>query len=369
MIFKRDSKLSGENDPFKQSFAPRNSKHLPPELKKYWNQRYLLFSLYDEGIMIDEEGWYSVTPEYLAEYIAKRCSCDTIIDAMCGVGGNTIQFAKTLIAIDIDEKKLHCAKNNASIYGVEDNIEFILGDFYDLIPNLKADVVFLSPPWGGPSYLKSKGYDIKTMILVDGEKLFREARKITKNIAYYVPKSINFDQMSKLCDPDEVCEFQQVIFGEKIKSYVTYYGNLVGNHFSEVIKVPKYWANDTSDNHIKSEEYYDNLVDNNLSEEIKVPKYRANEEIDDNLMNNNLSVSEEIQVPKYRANEENYDNLMDDLMDNNISEEVKIPKYQVNDTSDNHTQSVETEKNSKKRKRKRRRKRTSEFTHTKNIKN
>jgi len=41
------------------------------------------------------EGWYSVTPEYLAEYIAKRCACDTIIDAMCGVGGNTIQFAKT----------------------------------------------------------------------------------------------------------------------------------------------------------------------------------------------------------------------------------------------------------------------------------
>ncbi|RIA91568.1 RNA cap guanine-N2 methyltransferase-domain-containing protein [Glomus cerebriforme] len=238
-------------------FRPTSSKHLPRGLEKYWHQRYLLFSLYDEGIMMDEEGWYSVTPEYLAEYLAKRCACDTIIDAMCGVGGNAIQFAKTckkVIAIDIDETKLYCAKNNASIYGVEDKIEFILGDFYDLVPQLKADVVFLSPPWGGPSYLKSKVYDIKTMIPLDGERLFRESNKITKNIAYYVPRSINFNQMKILCDPDKVCEFQQVIVWDKIKSYVVYYGDLVGNYYSEVIKIPKYWANDTSTDYIQSEE-------------------------------------------------------------------------------------------------------------------
>ena len=41
------------------------------------------------------EGWFSVTPEKIAEHIAERCRCDTIIDAFCGVGGNTIQFAFT----------------------------------------------------------------------------------------------------------------------------------------------------------------------------------------------------------------------------------------------------------------------------------
>ncbi|GBC07833.1 hypothetical protein RclHR1_07710017 [Rhizophagus clarus] len=233
-----------------------NSKHLPPRLEKYWYQRYLLFSLYDEGIMMDEEGWYSVTPEYLAEYLAKRCACDTIIDAMCGVGGNAIQFAKTckkVIAIDIDKTKLYCAKNNASIYGVEDKIEFILGDFYDLIPQLKADVVFLSPPWGGPSYLNSKVYDIKTMIPVDGERLFRESSKITKNIVYYVPRSINCNQMKMLCDPDEICEFQRVFVWNKFKSYIVYYGDLVGNYCSEVIKLPRYLVNDTSADVIKSD--------------------------------------------------------------------------------------------------------------------
>lgn len=62
---------------------------------KYWFQRHRLFSLYDDGIKMDLEGWYSVTPESIAIHIAERCRCDVIIDAFCGVGGNTIQFAMT----------------------------------------------------------------------------------------------------------------------------------------------------------------------------------------------------------------------------------------------------------------------------------
>lgn len=45
-----------------------------------------------------------------------------------------------VIAIDIDPVKLHCAKNNARIYGVEHKIEFILGDFFELAPYLKVSV-------------------------------------------------------------------------------------------------------------------------------------------------------------------------------------------------------------------------------------
>lgn len=41
------------------------------------------------------ESWFSVTPEKIAEHIAERCKCDTIIDAFCGAGGNAIQFAFT----------------------------------------------------------------------------------------------------------------------------------------------------------------------------------------------------------------------------------------------------------------------------------
>jgi hypothetical protein len=31
------------------------------------------------------ESWFSVTPEKIAQHIAKRCACDTIVDAFCGV--------------------------------------------------------------------------------------------------------------------------------------------------------------------------------------------------------------------------------------------------------------------------------------------
>jgi len=46
-------------------------------------------------IFFFKEGWFSVTPEKIARHIAKRCRCDVIVDAFCGVGGNTIQFAFT----------------------------------------------------------------------------------------------------------------------------------------------------------------------------------------------------------------------------------------------------------------------------------
>ena len=55
-----------------------------------------------------------------------------------------------MIAIDIDPHKIEAARHNAKIYGVEDRIQFIVGDFFEVIPTLNiADVIFLSPPWGG----------------------------------------------------------------------------------------------------------------------------------------------------------------------------------------------------------------------------
>ncbi|ELW71973.1 Trimethylguanosine synthase [Tupaia chinensis] len=149
-----------------------------PELAKYWVQRYRLFSRFDDGIKLDREGWFSVTPEKIAEHIAGRVSqsfkCDTVVDAFCGVGGNTIQFAltgKRVIAIDIDPVKIDLARNNAEVYGVADKIEFICGDFLLLASSLKADVVFLSPPWGGPDYATAETFDIRTMMSPDGYPL------------------------------------------------------------------------------------------------------------------------------------------------------------------------------------------------------
>jgi trimethylguanosine synthase len=73
--------------------VPGMSEAKSQKLTKYWIQRYSLFSRFDEGVKLDEEGWFSVTPEIIAKHQASRCSHGLVIDAFTGVGGNAIQFA------------------------------------------------------------------------------------------------------------------------------------------------------------------------------------------------------------------------------------------------------------------------------------
>ncbi|NWR59039.1 TGS1 synthase, partial [Bucorvus abyssinicus] len=207
-----------------------------PELAKYWAQRYRLFSRFDEGIKLDREGWFSVTPEKIAEHIAVRVSqsfnCDIVVDAFCGVGGNAIQFAltsKRVIAIDIDPEKLSLARNNAEVYGVADQIEFVCGDFMVLAADLQADVVFLSPPWGGPDYATAEIFDIQTMIYPDGYP-FKHAllsKKITNNIVYFLPRNADIDQVASLAGPGGKVEIEQNFLNNKLKTITAYFGDLI----------------------------------------------------------------------------------------------------------------------------------------------
>jgi len=207
---------------------------IPPELtgvSKYWAQRYRLFSKYDKGIRMDEESWYSVTPEKIARHIALKCQCDVVVDAFCGVGGNTIQFALTcakVIAVDIDREKVAMARHNARVYGVEDKIEFIIGDFFKVVPSLKADAVFLSPPWGGPKYVNQEVFDLKLMGgMMDGFDVFFTAKKVTENIAYFVPRNTNVDQLASLAGKGGKVEVEQNLLNRKTKTLTAYYGNLM----------------------------------------------------------------------------------------------------------------------------------------------
>ncbi|XP_049489639.1 trimethylguanosine synthase isoform X3 [Panthera uncia] len=211
-----------------------------PELAKYWAQRYRLFSRFDDGIKLDREGWFSVTPEKIAEHIAGRVSqsfkCDIVVDAFCGVGGNTIQFAltgKRVIAIDIDPVKIDLARNNAEVYGIADKIEFICGDFLLLASHLKADVVFLSPPWGGPDYATAETFDIRTMMSPDGFEIFRRSQKITNNIVYFLPRNADIDQVASLAGPGGQVEIEQNFLNNKLKTITAYFGDLIRRSASE----------------------------------------------------------------------------------------------------------------------------------------
>jgi trimethylguanosine synthase len=204
--------------------TPKPRKHWEV-LDKYWYQRYRFFSLWDEGALIDDDSWFTICPEKLSIHIAERCRSDTVVDAFCGCGSNAIQFAMTchhVIAIDIDAEKIRRAKHNAHIYGVGDRIEFIVGDSLKILPKLKADVAFLSPPWGGPGYIENdkfsardiqfdpiyqvgdrkdrhcdaEGKEMDDSRFLDGFGLLRLAQSAAPNVAIFMPR--NFDKNDML---------------------------------------------------------------------------------------------------------------------------------------------------------------------------
>jgi trimethylguanosine synthase len=242
-----------------------------------------LFSRFDQGIKLDKESWFSVTPEAIADHIAARLvGLDenlTIIDPFCGVCGNAIAFAKRdevklVVCVDVDLEKLKKAAWNARVYDIpNDKIVFIHSDAYtilsqynngsllpspsrendpesspliekgyrigqhELLPN-KIDMVFLSPPWGGMDYLKvgKRNYDLKCIELdhaenkIDGEELLIVAAKAVgegRPIAYFLPRNTNGIKLARSvlkagCTGPVVME-QNVLNG-KLKTITAYVG-------------------------------------------------------------------------------------------------------------------------------------------------
>jgi len=119
---------------------------------KYWAQRRRLFTRFDRGIQLDAEGWYSVTPEIIADHVADRVQNLVttfsafqkhkeekngkgiiILDGFCGCGGNAIAFGKIpshivskIVCVDTDRSKLLKAAHNASLYDIpRDKLVFV----------------------------------------------------------------------------------------------------------------------------------------------------------------------------------------------------------------------------------------------------
>jgi len=165
---------------------------------RYWAQRHLYFHLYDEGIELDAESWYSVTPECIARRIALRAEGRFVLDAFCGCGGNAIQFALAgcfVLAVDLDARKLRMARHNARLYDVSHRIDFLRADAVSFLETTLsrtggADFVFLSPPWGGPDY--PDDYDPARDLVVgrvNGLQLAALAAAAAPNLGFFLPKT------------------------------------------------------------------------------------------------------------------------------------------------------------------------------------
>jgi hypothetical protein len=230
-----------------------------------------------------------------------------VIDGFCGSGGNVIQFSKycsEVFAIDIDPKKLDICKNNCKIYNCKNNIHFIEYDFlkiqnYEKI-KVKADYIFLSPPWGGVAYKNSDVYSIKELMTPDISEIIKVSKKIVKYIMFYVPRTLKLDELFGIIS--EIYNNERLFFdvhilksANKIKALLIIFGydineKIKENNIGEYLKYiyENFNLNDTNIKMISAiaktignYRFFKNEIDFRkiLNEKFK----NANEKIDENI--------------------------------------------------------------------------------------
>jgi trimethylguanosine synthase len=174
-----------------------------------------------------------------------------------------------VIALDTSPTRLALARHNAALHGLAGQIEFVLADFRTFAASRmvshaesesagkaasaddlsltgrgrKIDVVFLSPPWGGPEYLVGPTYSLAQTQPEPAAELFRLARLITRNVAFYVPRNTVLEDIAELLPPPtplygvgddggiaggelEQVEVEEEWMGTKLKVLTCYFGGL-----------------------------------------------------------------------------------------------------------------------------------------------
>jgi trimethylguanosine synthase len=163
----------------------------------------------------------------------------------------------TVIALDTSPTRLALACHNAALHGLATRIEFVLADFRAFAARAahatsagrpssarKIDIVFLSPPWGGPEYLNAPVYSLARTQPEPAAELFRLARLLTPNVAFYVPRNTALEDVAALL-PESVpangiggdeeggtaasaerVEVEEEWMGTKLKALTCYFGGL-----------------------------------------------------------------------------------------------------------------------------------------------
>ncbi|KAF2176338.1 S-adenosyl-L-methionine-dependent methyltransferase [Zopfia rhizophila CBS 207.26] len=213
---------------------------VPEDVKKYWAQRYMIFSKYDRGIWMTEEAWFAVTPEPIANKIATHvaeaapANKTTIIDAFAGVGGNAIAFAREgrwqqIFAIEKDPNVLECARQNAKVYGVEKKIFWIKGDCFDEInkrfSGRNDTVIFASPPWGGPGYNVDQVFNLSTMQPYSLDAIYKSFAKICNSLVLYLPRTSDLNQIAKYTPKGRKLEVSHYCLRGASKALCVYFGD------------------------------------------------------------------------------------------------------------------------------------------------
>ncbi|PIN69733.1 methyltransferase [Candidatus Woesearchaeota archaeon CG11_big_fil_rev_8_21_14_0_20_43_8] len=171
-----------------------------------------------ENYLFTRDDLRFATPDIVADYRAKRLKCRCILDIGCGVGLQSIAFAKTcdkVIGVDIDERKIRYAKINASIADVK-NIEFFHLDALSdetLFHAKEADIIFCDTE-RPTSQEHRKLDDVRPSPLSIVERF----SGLTEDIAIEVPPFLDDIPMD--------CEKEYLSVDHRLNRLTIYFGNL-----------------------------------------------------------------------------------------------------------------------------------------------
>jgi 16S rRNA C967 or C1407 C5-methylase (RsmB/RsmF family) len=151
-------------------------------------------------LKITKEGVYSITKPDQAEYISKliakyfggKTDNMVITDGTSNVGGNVINFAqhfKSVNAVEMSDDTCKILKNNVNEYSLK-NVKIICNDYTKAILELKQDIVFMDPPWGGINYKQHKTVYLFLSDIGIG-KIVNKLKDSVKMVVLKVP--YNFD--------------------------------------------------------------------------------------------------------------------------------------------------------------------------------
>ena len=103
--------------------------------------------------------------QILSDLIKKNMGKSNLIitDANSNMGGNVINFATNFKFVNsVEILPFHCEilKNNIGVYNLSKKVKIHCTDYLDIMKDLKQDVIFFDPPWGGPNYKKEKNLNL-----------------------------------------------------------------------------------------------------------------------------------------------------------------------------------------------------------------
>ena len=160
------------------------------------------FSLADK-MFFDSLSLEMATSEKIGRHIAERFKkMAKIGDLTCGIGGNAIFLAKNskVLAVDLEKTNIEMARLNARAYGVEKNMDFIVGNAFFHIEK-DIDAFFLDPMRTREGKSKTRSI-FNTMPRLN--EILPRIFEVTKNVCVKISPAFDYKEVLNLVEKPEI---------------------------------------------------------------------------------------------------------------------------------------------------------------------